>query len=381
MYSKVIVVLVCALSITSILASSTRHLVNVNFDAKANNRRNLHSYGGQLATTKEYPFGVKVTNQYLRSLDDVHSTTFASKCGGSLISPGVVLTAGHCIEVAVRYYDIMKKEYDVQNDPFQTKSVRVVLDWTEKRERSGEGARYKVTEANSIGVKKMVAPKSGDYGTAELDIGLLFLDTCQHNRTLIKLLESKNQGRVNAFDILPQSIQSNALKLLGFGASDVDECVIQKKGSGSHWVGPDTVPEETKVQTVGINLNRCTAKDNQQNLMMCYNADKQETACHGDSGGPIFFSSNSTGYDNSEANFVQVAVLGGSSVYKEGSLRTFAAPSDGSDNSIKFTSGGWGAFVPSHVQWLKDQIRQSDTCLSDADMTVDDIFVDETIFE
>jgi len=378
MYWKVNVVIVFGLGITSILASSTRDLVD--FDAESNNRRNLLSYGGHLATTGEFPFGVKVSSTYLRTLDDVHIRSFADKCGGSLISPGVVLTAGHCIEMAVRYYDVKKKEYDIENDPLQTKSVRVVLDWTEKRERSGKGARYKVTDANSIGLKKMVAPKSGDYGTAELDIGLLFLDTCQHDRKLIKLLESKNQGRVNAFDILPQSIQSNTLKLLGFGASDVDECVIQKKGSGSSWVGPGYVPELTKVQTVGINLNRCTAKDNQQNLMMCYNADKQQTACHGDSGGPIFFSSNSTGYENGEANFVQVAVLGGSSVYKEKPLRTFAASSDGSDNFIKFTSSGWGAFVPSHVQWLKDQIRQSDTCLSAANMTVDDIFVDESIF-
>ena len=141
-------------------------------------------YGGFPEEPEEYPFGAMICRYANRekgvSEEDVVCNT---RCTGSLVSPGVVLTAAHCFMEYEEVYDYnnhFEGSEDFERDFLE--SYGIVFG-----QRNSGPLRRKDTAA----IKKVVIgePFSLSKRSAEWDIALVFLETCKHDVEPIKMLQ------------------------------------------------------------------------------------------------------------------------------------------------------------------------------------------------
>jgi hypothetical protein len=185
---------------------------------------------------KEYDFMVSL-----------QANGFGHYCGGSLISPTVVLTAAHC--------------QDGYPDPDS------VLIGAHRLSKPGEGKK--------IGVKKVIIhPKYGS-SNGVFDIALIILDKKVTGINPVRLSSPSNGGMFEKAGVMS--------KVIGWGA-------LKEGGDG-----PDRLQQ---VQVPIVSYADCTAKgaysknDVSQTANVCagFKAGGKDS-CQGDSGGPLFVES------------------------------------------------------------------------------------------
>ena len=366
------------------LALAVAHLGAVR--AETTLGRALSIYKGEETTSENFPFGAIICST-LYSEDSCDAI-----CTGSLVAPGVVLTAAHCFNDFMPLYAInndfsQRKQYERR----VTSSYRVVFGVDHSGPHRNEDA---------VGVKKIVVGEPFDYseGSASWDVALVFLEDCKDDVDPVKLLRADEYSSESELASLPLPPE---VQIFGWGDSE-SFCVTPYDVSDHH--------DPMQVMTYQIQncqkMDWCVRNDNHCDTSnsFCMTTDNVAT-CSGDSGGPIFVrapldrgplriqafdgeaaSDQAAAQEEEEEEeeegeevevFVQVGILSGGEVistkYAAGTLGHFRGYLDNPDEA--FRDEAQAALLPAYTEWLRKHL-ETDACLLESHLSVDDLFLD-----
>jgi len=370
---------------------------------KAAGRRSPLIYRGDKVEPEEYPFEALVCS----NLDALDQSICEPMCTGSLVSPGVVLTAAHCFSA---YHAAEFNDSRERDDLMTTKSYGVVF---------GGDTSGPHHMKDAVRVKKIVMGDDYDLsldfawdGLADSqwsgwsgDLALVFLDECDEENDLIKMLAASDDEGAK----IGEELLSHELQILGWGESEAT-CVTQ----GFRGLVDDIKFGHDRLQVMDYELRRCSdlafcdqgISCDTSNLL-CFSSENI-ASCRGDSGGPIFLkvpaASAPTGTNSSDGSVgeeetifrvnsvakeatttvVQVGILSAGMVVPHRRRESLVSvensfnPGFVPDPSLGFTDESVAAMVPAYTQWLKKHL-ETDTCLERAGLAVDDLFVDASV--
>ena len=143
---------------TALAFSSTTETLLLLDGAKASAARQLQIFNGSEVTTEAYPFVAFLVDSKLKHL-----------CTGSLVSPGVILTAAHCFSRHDRVYDYDNKGFKggAKEERDFHESYRVILG----RNVAGSG-----NVSDAIEVEKIVIGEVRRRSPSRLSLSLSLTD-------------------------------------------------------------------------------------------------------------------------------------------------------------------------------------------------------------
>jgi hypothetical protein len=305
-------------------------------------------------------------------------------CSGSLVSPGVVLSAGHCFSSLAEFFVDMSAE--ARESFLQNLTSTITVQFGE-----GDGSSSSTTHkvSDGYGVQRIVIEEGFDLdqGTAESNLALLFLDSCVDNRTPIKMLKNDNNDDQTA-SALDSMSEGMPLSVVGFG-DDHPACVSQEDFTADSSASEEEEGEKGRMQAMDYQLTKVNQVNQQATeemlqlceqspnplcgsvgvsdlgptcngtLTLCLKAESAAT-CAGDGGAPIF------ALDETEAvtQPVQIGVLGTGMVEVEGGSLA--------SGDLVYTDYAYASLLTAHTQWLESHIA-NDTCIGTE--PVSDLFV------
>jgi hypothetical protein len=295
-------------------------------------------------------------------------------CSGSLVSPGVVLSAGHCFSSLAEFFVDMSAE--ARESFLQNLTSTITVQFGE-----GDGSSSSTTHkvSDGYGVQRIVIEEGFDLdqGTAESNLALLFLDSCVDNRTPIKMLKNDNNDDQTA-SALDSMSEGMPLSVVGFG-DDHPACVSQEDFTADSSASEEEEGEKGRMQAMDYQLTKVNQVNQQATeemlqlceqspnplcgsvgvsdlgptcngtLTLCLKAESAST-CTGDGGAPIF------ALDETEAvtQPVQIGVLGTGMVEVEGGSLA--------SGDLVYTDYAYASLLTAHTQWLESHIA-NDTCI------------------
>jgi hypothetical protein len=305
-------------------------------------------------------------------------------CSGSLVSPGVVLSAGHCFSSLAEFFVGMSAE--ARESFLQNLTSTITVQFGE-----GDGSSSSTTHkvSDGYGVQRIVIEEGFDLnqGTAESNLALLFLDSCVDNRTPIKMLKNDNNDDQTA-SALDSMSDGMPLSVVGFG-DDHPACVSQEDFTADSSASEEEEGEKGRMQAMDYQLTKVNQVNQQATeemlqlceqspnplcgsvgvsdlgptcngtLTLCLKAESAST-CTGDGGAPIF------ALDETEAvtQPVQIGVLGTGMVEVEGGSLA--------SGDLVYTDYAYASLLTAHTQWLESHIANG-TCIGTE--PVSDLFV------
>jgi hypothetical protein len=306
-------------------------------------------------------------------------------CSGSLVSPGVVLSAGHCFSSLAEFFVDMSAE--ARESFLQNLTSTITVQFGE-----GDGSSSSTTHkvSDGYGVQRIVIEEGFDLdqGTAESNLALLFLDSCVDNRTPIKMLKNDNNDDQTA-SALDSMSEGMPLSVVGFG-DDHPACVSQEDFTADSSASEEEEGEKGRMQAMDYQLTKVNQVNQQATeemlqlceqspnplcgsvgvsdlgptcngtLTLCLKAESSGSTCTGDGGAPIF------ALDETEAvtQPVQIGVLGTGMVEVEGGSLA--------SGDLVYTDYAYASLLTAHTQWLESHIA-NDTCIGTE--PVSDLFV------
>lgn len=221
-------------------------------DAPADTDLRPYIIGGDDTPQGKYPFVVSINEEYL------DGRTFGHFCGGSLVSPSLVLTAAHCVN------DLIDPADEDFRDP--AKVVIVVNRADQRNRRVGEQRRVLQTSGTASGYAVVVHPKY-DPETYSHDVAIIALDRPVLTVEPVALATPDS-------DVLERP--GSLLTVAGWGNT-----------SSSAVPRLPTIMQSVKVPVVSRWECQFAYPAGWDDSMMCAGVGGRD-ACQGDSGGPLF---------------------------------------------------------------------------------------------
>merc|ERR1711959_521674 len=304
--------------------------------AKASAARQLQIFNGSEVTTEAYPFVASLVDSKLKHL-----------CTGSLVSPGVILTAAHCFSRHDRVYGYDNKGGAKEERDFH-ESYRVILG----RNVAGSG-----NVSDAIEVEKIVIGEPFEFamGSAWWDVALVFLDKCVADYAPIKIRSGGSQ---------PLPIGTSA-RVVGYGDTERN-CIYTLSGDLDE---PGDALSEMDYAVVRCEEDIfCADHGLFCKHTLCLRSRRRAT-CDRDSGGPVFTRSDAIGVTG-EGQWVQIGVLSGGQLSWE--TNALASLRQRSRDQITFEDHARAVDLANYTAWLKHWLA-TDSCLKDG--RVEEIFV------